>query len=227
MTDQDLGTLYEGLQRRLHYPLGYSPWMAAWSPGLLGSSSSLVMPVGPSLAPAGWDWDWSRAWRWGLSYVPLCMLGIGLWAAPLAGQPVATMPPCADQSAQVEVTDAEATSVVEALVPVRHRAEVRMDAACAVMRRKSPAKEKPQDAQEEAGRGIVLAAQWVHATLPNEEPPTAKPKVRKKQNRPGPDAEIADGVFTDEQVKGLVDGWLIPLLVDSLVRERLSKGKEE
>ena len=223
MTDQDLGTLYEGLQHRLHYPLGYSPWLTACSPGLLGLSSSLVMPVGPSLAPAGWDWDWSRVWRWGLSYVPLCMLGIGLWAAPLAGQPVATMPPCADQSAQVEVVDA--TAVVAPVEPVKCSAEVRMDAGCAAMQRERPARETPPDAQEEAAAGVVLAAQPVHATL-SEKPATPKTKVRKRQDRPGPDALMEGDVFSQDQLLGLIDDWLVPMLVRSLVADRLTCGEE-
>ena len=49
----------------------------------------------------------------------------------------------------------------------------------------------------------------------------------KRQNRPGPDLEIAAGAFTDETVVGLIDDWLVPLLVESLVRERLGESREE
>ena len=53
------------------------------------------------------------------------------------------------------------------------------------------------------------------------------PKTRKSQNRPGPGLEIPDRLFTVEQVQGLIDDWLVPSLVESLLRERLIGREEE
>ena len=228
MSDLEFGNLDAGLPFGLHYQQIDSLWMSAGSPTLVGVSTMFDVPSLPPLWQAGWGsyWQWTR--RLGLSYLPLFLLGIGLSAVPLQAQAqvqqVVIVQAEAIQSAPVGVVGAD--DVVEVPVePVRLRAEVRMDAGCAAMRRERPTNDRQLDALEQASAGIVLSAHSAHATL-SEKPATPKTKARKQQDRPGPDAEIADGVFTDEQVKGLVDDWLIPLLVDSLVQERLSERKE-
>jgi hypothetical protein len=37
--------------------------------------------------------------------------------------------------------------------------------------------------------------------------------------------EIVDDVFTADQVRGLLDDWLVPALVETFIRERIQNGE--
>jgi len=73
---------------------------------------------------------------------------------------------------------------------------------------------------------IVPEAQPGNGMLCGEE--AASPQVKKprrKQDRPGPGMEIVDDVFTADQVRGLLDDWLVPALVETFIRERIQNGE--
>lgn len=199
MTDQEFGALFEDLQHRLHYPLGYSPWMSGCSPGLMGPSSMFDLSLGPSLVQAGWEWYSDRAWRWGLCYIPLALLGISLWALP-----VVTTPPIADQS-------------IQAAEPVAGVAVVRMDAGRAQMRRARPVKEQGREAQEKAGEGAVPQAQSRGAMLPGE------------ANSAGPSREdlekMAKRRFQAPKPKREGQWWYLLYRQDEIVKGRRQRKK--
>ena len=73
-------------------------------------------------------------------------------------------------------------------------------------------------------RTIVPTAQSAHATLPDESAPYPKP--RRIRGRDGPQLEIQPDVFKHEQVRGFAEDWLVPLLVEDLIRERIAESKE-
>jgi hypothetical protein len=65
------------------------------------------------------------------------------------------------------------------------------------------------------GRGIVLGQ--------------ARPgkAAQKRGRRADPDVEIAVGTFSDEAVRGLLEDWLVPAVVDSLIRDLMTSTVEE
>lgn len=74
---------------------------------------------------------------------------------------------------------------------------------------------------------LVPTAQGGRDTLCDEETPGPKAKkARKKQDRPGPGMEIMDDVFTQDQVRGLIDDWLVPMLVEKLMFQSLDGSSE-
>lgn len=130
---------------------------------------------------------------------------------PLSAQPVVTTPPGADQGVQV-------------VEPVDRVAVVRIDAGRAEMRRSTPAKDHGREAQEKASARVVLLDQPRGAMLPGEANSTPKPRT--KQYQQGPWLEIPDSVFSDAQLHSLVEDWLVPRLVDTLVRELLAGSQD-
>lgn len=74
---------------------------------------------------------------------------------------------------------------------------------------------------------VVPTAQPVHATLCGEETPSPKSKkAPKRQKSRGTGVEVSEGVFTDEQVGGLIDDWLVDFLTEGLMRHKWTEGQE-
>ena len=44
-------------------------------------------------------------------------------------------------------------------------------------------------------------------------------KTKQRRRRTEPDLEIADNILGDEVIRGLLDEWLVPAIVDSLIRD--------
>lgn len=65
------------------------------------------------------------------------------------------------------------------------------------------------------GRAIVLG----------EAHPGGKTKQRRRQTEP--DLEIAENIFGDEAVIALLDEWLVPAIVDGLIRDIMNSVVEE
>jgi len=44
-------------------------------------------------------------------------------------------------------------------------------------------------------------------------------QTKQRRRRTEPDLEIAGDVFSDEAIRALVDDWLVPAIVDGLIRD--------
>jgi len=74
---------------------------------------------------------------------------------------------------------------------------------------------------------LVPTAQPGHDTLCDEETPGPKAKgTRKKQSSRGTGVEVAEGVFTDEQVVGWTDDWLVDFLTEGLMKHKWTESQE-
>lgn len=188
------------------------PAPPSWDTGCLSSPGGFSLDW---LSFDGWrwpDWSWPSSWSlsWGRS-IPMAVLATLLAAAQAAA---VVQPETASPAAQVAVAATASRPV-----------EVRADPGLVPMRgSRKQAVEAVQDAPGAAVVGIVLPAQSAYATLPDESAPCPKPK--KRRGREGPNMEIQVDVFNQEQVQGLAEDWLVPRLIDSLIRERLAASKE-
>ncbi len=161
-----------------------------------------------------WSFNWPRSLSWG-HYVPMAVLGMALGLTLAVPQAAAAEPKT--------VTRTEAQ--VSLAAPVGRTVTVKLDPGLAAMRTgRKKAVEPAHDAHENAVSARVPPAQSAYATLPGEAAPSPKP--RKSQGREGPQLEIQADVFNQEQVRGLAEDWLVPLLIEGLIRERLATSKE-
>ncbi len=190
-----------------------------WGEGVFSASSSKY-DVGGSMR-LGWGWP-SLSWHpklfdlWG-RHLPMAVLAAVLGLTLAAPQAEAAEPP---EKARPPVSIQEAVTV-----PLERVVEVRLDPGLAAMRgSRKKGVEAVQGSPEAAVGGIVLPAQSAYATLPDESAPSRK--SRKEQNRPGPGLELADDVFGDVHLKGLICDWLVPRMVDKLVQELMAGSQE-
>ena len=174
------------------------------------------------LCSDGWLWPWQLTWDWSVGrYVRCSMAAYAL----LLGLTLPLVTPSVAAAELEPVTQAEVQTRAQMAVaePVGRTVTVRVAPAPAMRGSRKKAVEPVQCAQEDAAAGIVLPAQSVHATLPDEAAPG--PKARRKTERQGPQLDRIENVFTDVQVSGLVDDWLIPFLVESLM-EQETEGRK-
>ena len=50
---------------------------------------------------------------------------------------------------------------------------------------------------------------------------------KQSRHRIDPDLEVAENTWSDEALYGLLDQWLVPAIVDGIIRDLLNSGGDE
>jgi hypothetical protein len=73
------------------------------------------------------------------------------------------------------------------------------------------------------GRGLAGQTSAIDDMLQAEHRPAGKQSRR----RVDPDLEIAENIWSDEALLGLLEQWLVPAIVDSIIGDLLDSGGDE
>jgi hypothetical protein len=203
-------------------------WWAFYS-GQVGQQVELMPVQGTQCVWYSWDRLWQPLQVGGTILVMLAAAGLAvamLW--PLEGAQQPPEPDHAVQAIQVASTTPGTKAVRGIAKPAKPKADRKQTPTPA---EKPPRQKKGKAAVDvkilaDEAKGAVLAAQPGHGNVTDENTTEPGRRVPKRQNRRGPDLEIGNDVFTGEQTRGLIDDWLVPMLVDGLVRQLLD-GRQE